>query len=63
MLVRFDYRCEDNFYCPSKGYRVERLVNKGKQDEQHCKTCHKILHRLPATPHTLFRFNDTHLKP
>ena len=62
MFVSFDYRCE-NVLCPSRSYRVERLVEKEKRDLQHCKTCHEFMRRLPAAPRTTFRFADKKLKP
>ncbi len=61
MFVRYDYRCE-NAKCPSRSYKVERLVKKEKKNTQVCKTCHAILFRLAAAPRTTFRFNDKKLK-
>ena len=62
MFISFDYRC-DNELCPSRTYKIERLVMKEAQEEQHCKTCHVIMKRLPAAPRTTFRFADKKLKP
>jgi len=59
--IMFDYRCS------SGNKTVTRLVKRERMDDQHCEhdCCgdhSQLMTRLPASPRTHFRFNDSKLK-